>query len=434
MGLRHYALYHSTRAGRGRMVWRQIGLTPTQEFKPRGARRSPAGEPGFCNLMVGSTTQSSNRIGGIDALRGLVVMLMALDHAREFMAPSSFSPTDASVTTGFLYFTRWVTHLCAPTFVLLAGISCYLIRTQLKDDRQYRNFVVVRGFILIAIEFTLVALGWDFEFREIRLQVIWALGMSMVCVGVMHRLPRQVMLALGIVLCLLSHEMFSRIDPNNPLLVILFGAGTIGHIGSITVVVKYALGPWLGLLMIGYGCANWVTARLREGRPAIWVGLLLLAAAVLLRAFTTYGDPQGWKVIEGDPAGTVMMFFDFAKYPPSPLYLACTTGMALTLLFTIDRVPRRLLEVLMVYGRAPLLFYVVHLYVIQIVRWIKIIWVHFRLPNYTMLPPDSLTLDDMRGLYWTYAVCAFALILLYKPCIAFYRAKKARSMRILSYL
>ncbi|HUQ10640.1 MAG TPA: heparan-alpha-glucosaminide N-acetyltransferase domain-containing protein [Steroidobacteraceae bacterium] len=384
--------------------------------------------------MVESTSQTSNRIGGIDALRGLVVILMALDHAREFMAPSGFSPTDASVTTGFLYFTRWVTHLCAPTFVLLAGMSCYLICTQLGDARRYRNFVVVRGLILVAIEVSLVALGWDFEFREIRLQVIWVLGMSMVCVGLMHRLPRQVMFWLGVFLCLLSHEMLSRIDTTNPLLVILFGTGSIGNIGSIPVVVMYSLVPWLGLMMVGYGCANWVTARLREGKRATWVGLLLLAAAVLLRAFTSYGDPDGWRVIEGDPVGTMMMFFDLAKYPPSPLYLACMSGLAFTLLFTIDRAPQGVLDVLKVYGRAPLLFYVVHLYVIQIVRWAKIIWVHFGLPGYTMLPPDTLTLDDMRGLYWAYGVCAFALILLYKPCIWFYRAKKARSMRILSYL
>lgn len=383
---------------------------------------------------MAESTSHTKRIGGIDALRGLVVMLMALDHAREFMAPSGFSPTDASITTGFLYFTRWVTHLCAPTFVLLAGMSCYLIRNQLGDARQYRNFVVVRGLILVAIEVTLVAVGWDFEFREIRLQVIWVLGMSMVCVGLMHRLPRQVMFWLGVFLCLLSHEMLTRIDTTDPLLVILFGTGTIAHVGSVPVAVMYSLGPWLGLMMIGYGCANWVTERLREGRSAAWVGLLLVATAILLRAFTTYGDPQGWQVMAGDPVGTFMMFFDFAKYPPSPLYLACMSGIAFILLFTIDRAPRGALEVLMVYGRAPLLFYVVHLYVIQIVRWIKIIWVHFSLPGTTLLPPDTLTLDDTRGLYWAYGVCAFALVLLYKPCIAFYRAKKARSMRILSYL
>jgi len=384
--------------------------------------------------MAGPSTQSSNRIGGIDALRGLVVLLMALDHAREFIAPSAFSPTDVSVTTGFLYFTRWVTHVCAPTFVLLAGMSCYLIQSQMGNDRQYRNFVVVRGLILIAIECTLVALGWDFEFREIRLQVIWALGMSMVCIGLMHRVPRQVMLCLGIVLCLVSYEITSRLGPDNPLLTVLFGTGVVANIGTLPVTVLYPLIPWLGLMMIGYGCAHWVTARLREGRPAIWVGLLLLAATLLIRAFTVYGDPQSWRVIEGDPVGTVMMFFDLTKYPPSPLYLACMAGLAFTLLFSIDRAPKGLLEVLKVYGRAPLLFYVVHLYVIQIVRWVKVIWVHFGLPGYSVLPPDSLTLDDMRGLYWVYGVCAFALILLYKPCQWFYRAKKARSINILSYL
>ena len=384
--------------------------------------------------MAEPNARRDSRIIGIDALRGLVVLLMALDHAREFFAPSAFSPTDASATTGFLYFTRWVTHLCAPTFVLLAGMSCYLIRTRLVDDREYRNFLVTRGLILIAIECTLVALGWNIEFREINLQVIWVLGASMVCLGFMHRVPRQVMFGLGIVLCLLSYELSSHFVFSNQLLIILFSTGTIAKFGATSVAVTYSLVPWLGMMMIGYGCASWTTARLREDRSAIWVGLLILVAVLLVRAWTTFGEPNSWHVVPGDPGASVMMFFDFTKYPPSPLYLACMAGIAFSLLFALHYVPQSLVNVLLVYGRAPLLFYVLHLYVIQALMWLKIAWVHFELPGFIELPPDTLSLDDMRGLYWAYGVCAFALILLYKPCVSFYRAKKARSMPILSYL
>ncbi|MEO8017813.1 MAG: heparan-alpha-glucosaminide N-acetyltransferase domain-containing protein [Pseudomonadota bacterium] len=384
--------------------------------------------------MVEPSTRPDSRIDGIDALRGLVVLLMALDHAREFFAPSAFSPTDASVTTGFLYFTRWVTHLCAPTFVLLAGISCFLIRTRLTTDREYRNFLVSRGLILIAIECSLVALGWDFEFREINLQVIWVLGVSMACLGLMHRVPRQTMLCLGVILCLLSYEISSRLEISNALFIILFSTGLIAKVGGLSITVTYPVIPWLGLMMIGYGCANWTMARLRQGESASWIGLLILATVLLVRACSAFGELHSWQVIQGDPVATVMMFLDLTKYPPSPLYLGCMVGLAFYLLFAFGNVRQSLVNVLTVYGRAPLLFYVAHLYVIQILRWSKVAWVHFHLPGFTELPPDTLTLDDSRGLYWAYAVCAFALVLLYKPCILFYRAKKARSMRILSYL
>jgi uncharacterized membrane protein len=384
--------------------------------------------------MAESNLRREGRIEGIDALRGLVVMIMALDHAREFFAPSPFSPTDASATTGLLYFTRWITHLCAPTFVVLAGMSCFLMRARLVDDREYRNFLVTRGLILIAIECSLVALGWDFEFREINLQVIWVLGASMVCLGLMYRVPRQAMLWLGIALCLVSYEVSTRVELTNPLLTILFGKGKIALFGHVTVQVTYSLAPWLGVMMFGYGCAEWTTARLRQERPAIWLGLLIVALTLLVRAFTTFGEANAWHAVQGDPVATVMMFLDLTKYPPSPLYLACMVGLAFTLLFAFAHAPRKLLDLLKVYGRAPLLFYVAHLYVIQILRWSKVAYVHFALPGYLRLPPDSLSLGDMRGLYWTYLVCAIALAVLYKPCQWFYQAKKARSMKILSYL
>jgi uncharacterized membrane protein len=313
----------------------------------------------------GLTRSGGARLDAIDMLRGLAIAIMVLDHVRDFFHVAAFSldPTDATRTWPALFFTRWITHLCAPTFVLLSGVSIYLQRASGKTGVPLAKFLVSRGLWLVLLECTVIMFAWSFGRPFFLLQVIWAIGWSMVAMAVIAQLPRQLVLLLGIAMVGLSPFALPSEPATSAASIVqnlLFGGGPI--VGA-PVFIAYAIVPWLGVMAIGFGLGPMFAldepGRRRKLLP-IALGLVILFA--VLRALNGYGNPQPWQQLAG-PMRTGMSFLDVSKYPPSPDFVAITIGLALLLFLAIAHLRGPLARILGDFGRTPLFTYVAHLYI-----------------------------------------------------------------------
>lgn len=308
------------------------------------------------------------RMPSVDMLRGLVMALMVLDHTRDFFGASGFNPRDVSEPALFL--TRWITHLCAPVFVLLAGVAAGLRQGTTGGVRDLSRFLVTRGLWLVALEFTVVRVGWSFELGGgiLFAQVIWALGMSMIALAGLVHLPRQLVMAIGVVM-IAGHNLVDgiRVDGNGPvawLWAILHQSRAL-EAGGASAFILYPLIPWTGVMAVGYALAPVMRlSAVRRREVLIETGVGLTMAFVILRALNLYGDPGKWRVYP-DVLPTILSFVDCGKYPPSLLYLLMTLGPALVMLAAFDGVRGRAAWMLEVLGRTPLFFYVTHIYVLH---------------------------------------------------------------------
>lgn len=320
--------------------------------------------PSSASLAVGA----KGRIASIDVLRGLVMALMALDHTRDFFSTAGFNPRD--VTEPALFLTRWVTHFCAPTFILLAGLSAFLYGSG-KSCGELSRFLVTRGLFLILIDFTLIKFGWRFDLDLYRLTagVIFAIGASMVALAVLIWLPRWAMGTTALAM-IAGHNLFDGIRAEQ------FGQGAalwnflhqpgVVHLGDqISVYVLYPLVPWIGVMTAGYALGP-VMLRQPGVRQRLLFGLgaAVTLGFVVLRAVNLYGDPAPWTV-QATWLATVLSFLNCEKYPPSLLYLMMTLGPALMLLAAFEHARGRLARVLATFGQVPFFFYVVHIYLIH---------------------------------------------------------------------
>ena len=308
------------------------------------------------------------RIASIDVLRGLVMALMALDHTRDFFGAGSFNPRD--VAEPALFLTRWVTHLCAPTFIFLAGLSAFLYGSG-RSVAETSRFLLVRGLCLILIDFTLIKLGWRFDLDLYRMTagVIWVIGASMVALAALVWLPRWAIAAVALAM-ITGHNLFDgvraeQLGQGAALWHVLHQPGFV-HLGDqVSVFVLYPLVPWIGVMAAGYALGP-VMRREPDARQRL---LLKLGAAVtlgfvLLRATNLYGDPAPWTA-QSTWLATVLSFLNCEKYPPSLLYLMMTLGPALMLLAAFEHARGWLAPALATFGRVPFFFYVVHIYVIH---------------------------------------------------------------------
>jgi uncharacterized membrane protein len=302
------------------------------------------------------------RLQSIDALRGFVIVLMALDHVRAYFSDVRFDPLDLTQTTPALFMTRWITHLCAPTFIFLAGVSAYLMSRRL-DASELRRFLLTRGAWLIVLEFTAVQFAWSFNLRYdvgLIMQVIWAIGASMIVLGLVVRWRKVVIGAIAI-LMIAGHHLLDGIEPS------AFGAlaplWNVLHVKGTTsfAFVLYPLIPWVGVMALGYavgGVFELDPARRRGMFVLCGLGALTLFA--LLRFGNLYGDPHSWS-IQASPGLTLLSFIDVSKYPPSFQYLLVTLGIGALLLALLEVASDRVLDVLRTFGRVPLFVYVLHI-------------------------------------------------------------------------
>jgi uncharacterized membrane protein len=377
------------------------------------------------------------RSDALDALRGGVMVLMTLDHARDFFSAGfAHDPTDLSRTTPALFMTRWVTHFCAPVFVFLAGLSAALYGRS-RSPSETSRFLVTRGLWLVVLELTVLRLGWTPEpfWRFTLLQVIWALGWCMVALAALSRLPRA---ALGLVGAGLvaAHNLADGVrveGRGHALWTVLHRPALLEPWAGHRFYVAYPLVPWVGVMALGFAFeALWSAAPARRPERLAKLGLALFAAFVLLRAVNLYGDPSPWTA-QGRALFTVFSFVNCTKYPPSLLYLLMTLGPALLALAALDRWKGGALRApLVTLGRAPLFYYILHL---LLLRWTAAPLALLRFGRAGIEPPPGGHLGSpdlpLWGAYFAWALC---LVVLYAPTRRFADFKAARPQSVWSYL
>jgi uncharacterized membrane protein len=330
-----------------------------------------------------ASLSASVRITEIDMLRGLVIVLMALDHVRDYFflgGGFAVNPLDPAQTTPWLYFTRWITHLCAPTFVLLAGVSAYLQFAKGKSTPKLSLFLFTRGLWLIALEMTVLSFGWSFAFPYLLfLQVIWAIGWSMIALAALVWLPRMAVLAIGLII-VCGHNLLDPITAQQagPLWTFLHDGGPIFAGQMPVALAAYPILPWMGVAALGYGMgALFAGEPQKRDRTLLLLGVAMLALFVVLRWFEAYGNPGAGEALgpfgasaswrEQPTAGAqIMRFLDVQKYPPSLQFLLVTLGLVFTLWPLLSRLRGPVASVLNTFGAVPFFFYVLHIYVVHL--------------------------------------------------------------------
>lgn len=305
------------------------------------------------------------RVPAIDLLRGLVIALMALDHTRDFFGYTPFNPEDLSATTPGWFWTRWITHLCATVFVLLAGSSAFL-RGQGSGIADLSRYLATRGAMLLLLEATWISFSWQLGYNVMILQVLWALGAGMILLAALVWLPRP-LIALVAALLIIPHNALDTIESGNWLWRAWHQGGFHAlppGFGLQGIVVMYPLMPWVGLIAAGYALGPvFLMEPARRERVLLAAAAVLLLAFVALRSFNLYGDPAPWSPQHRGLMFDLMSFVRVHKYPPSLLYLCITSAIGLLLLVALGRVREN--RVLMLFGRHPLFFYVIHIALIH---------------------------------------------------------------------
>jgi uncharacterized membrane protein len=376
------------------------------------------------------------RTRSIDLLRGAVMVLMVLDHARDFFVGLGKNPTDLATTTLPLFFTRWVTHFCAPVFVLLAGVSARLYADK-RGLPAARRFLASRGLWLIVLELTIVRFAWIPEpfYRFILLQVIWTLGWALLALSALSFLPARVVAGLGLAIAL-GHNLLDPIDRGSvgalePLWNLLHERQML-RLGGRSIFVSYPVLPWIGVAAVGFGVGGWFARGAAERqRWLVRSGVAALLGFVLLRAVNVYGDPHPWTEQARGAVYTVLSFLNCEKYPPSAAFLLMTLGPALLLLAWLERLPERSFEPLAIFGRVPLFFYVTHLYLL---RFVAIPLALARFGKSAILPPPGHAGSPEFPLWVGYVAWLVALLLLYPACRWFARKKAESGSAWMSYL
>jgi uncharacterized membrane protein len=313
------------------------------------------------------------RISAVDVLRGLVMIIMALDHTRDFFHAEAITddPLNLATTTPFLFFTRWITHFCAPVFVFLSGTSVYF-QSLLKSKKALAGFLVSRGLWLILLELVVItfAVSFDTSYSVFVLQVIWAIGISMVFLGLLIRLPFAAILTIGIVI-VAGHNLLDAYESTQkdfPVWYSLLHKQSIAPLPTgRSLLIFYPFLPWTGVMILGYCFGKFYMSHLAsKNRRSIYLGVTLIILFILLRWIDVYGDPKPWSQ-QKNFLYTLFSFIDTQKYPPSLLYLFMTIGPSLMLLGLFGEVRNKFTAVVSVYGRVPLFYYILHFFLIHII-------------------------------------------------------------------
>ncbi|HYE47709.1 MAG TPA: heparan-alpha-glucosaminide N-acetyltransferase domain-containing protein [Caulobacter sp.] len=387
----------------------------------------------------GEVAPAKQRLTSIDMLRGAVIILMALDHVRDFFHIKAWTmdPLNPATTDLALYLTRWVTHFCAPTFILLAGVSAFLQGVNGKDTKALSGFLLTRGLWLILLEMTLINFGWNFSVPGIGLIVIWAIGVAMVVLSALVWLPTRAVLGIGIAIIAL-HNLLDPINGQDlgawaPLWTILHEPGFLPPFFF----VAYPVLPWIGVMALGYGIAPvFQLEPARRARILTVAGLAMIGAFLVLRGFNLYGNPVPWK----DHPGVLrdgFSLFNVMKYPPSLDYLLVTLGPVFLLLPHLEKAKGWFADVLLVYGRAPLAFYVLHIFLGHALMMAVGVATGYPAGVFLgfMANPQPLVESGWGFSLWVvYLVWLVVLALLYPVCRWWGELKRRRRDWWLSYL
>lgn len=392
------------------------------------------------------TASTRERIFSVDVLRGLIMVIMAIDHTREFVNISamSFNAEDLTQTTFALFFTRWITHFCAPVFMFTAGIGAYLRLQRGGTKAELSKFLWTRGLWLLLLELTVVRLTFFFDvsYNPIFLLVFWSIGMSMIALAAMIHLPFRAILAVSVAM-IAFHNLADRITPEQlgvaPWLWNIFHRPGL-LLANPVLIVGYPLIPWIGVIGVGF-CFGHLYGRPSDERRRImiWMGVTMTVAFVALRFVNVYGDPLHWTT-QSRTGFTLLSFLRATKYPPSLLFLLMTLGPAIAFLGLIDKVQPKPANPLVVFGRTPQFYFIMHIAVIHVVA-ILLGVVRYGYQPFLLTPPPTMggpnplyPADYGWGLTTTYLVWVVVVIVMYPMCRVLARLKASRRDWWLSYL
>lgn len=374
-----------------------------------------------------------SRIAVIDVMRGLVMMVMMFDHMREtiFLHMQVSDPIDVTTTDPALFFTRFAAHFCAPMFVFLTGLSAWLYAHPAAGPRDATGFLVKRGALLIVLEIVLVSFAWSGQFPPpvIYLQVIWVIGLAMIVLALMHRLPMWLLAGVG----------FAIVFGHNALSPIAFAPGETGFVpwtilhdrgflvaeGALKIKISYPLLPWIGVILLGYVAGPLYAKAFdpaRRARLLVRLGLACLAALAVLRGFNIYGETLPW--VQGETAvQTVMSFLNYTKYPPSLAFVLMTLGVGMIALAYFEKIDNWFTRVCATFGGAPMFYYLLHLYVLLLLQ--NLLVLVFGANHGARFGVDQL---------WIVWVGAIAMLpVLYLPCRAFANFKRTSNQAWVRY-
>lgn len=320
------------------------------------------------------------RENSIDIVRGIVMIIMALDHVRDLMHVDSISlnPTDLSTTTPAVFFTRWITHLCAPIFVFLAGTSVYLSLQRKSNLSETRSHLLKRGFWLIFLEFTVVNFGlfFDIGFHTLLFEVIAAIGFGFILLAMMLKIRAKLIGIIGL-LIIFCHNLtplipFEEGSVLKTILTPFFNPTVMPLFAGKVFIMGYPPIPWFGIMLTGFSFGRYFQLSKEERkRLFIRLGLGSLLLFSVVRFINFYGDPALWST-QKETLFTLMSFMNVTKYPPSLLFCLVTLGIMLLLLAFTDRFTQKVQHSTMVYGRVPLFYFIVHFYVIHIITLVML--------------------------------------------------------------
>lgn len=385
------------------------------------------------------------RIQSIDLLRGLVMIIMALDHTRDYFHVTAMTadPLDPSTTTTALFFTRWITHFCAPTFVFLSGLSAY-ISAQRKSPAQASTFLFKRGAWLVVVEIVIVTLGLTFNplYNFIILQVIWVIGWSMILLGILSRISYKLVLAIGIIL-VFGHDMITYMDVPKAgasgiwLKVLFTAAGTVVPLNSTHFIgVFYAILPWTGIMFMGYAAGAWYKRdfpEIKRKKYLVVSGLSLIAFFIILRFYNGYGDPIVRKAYP-ELYQTMLSFLNASKYPPSLIYSCMTIGPALLFLALSENIKNKITKVISIYGSVPFFYYVIHFYLLHLLLAVAFFATGHSTKEIIQIPFLFRPVVFGFSLPVVYLIWLAIVASLYRPCVWFKKYKATNNHWWLRYV
>ncbi len=389
------------------------------------------------------TSLAKNRIQSVDLLKGLVMVIMALDHVRDYFHYSAnfFGPADPTQTTLPIFFTRWITHFCAPAFCFLAGLSAFFVGRR-KEKKELSSFLIKRGLWLIFVELIIVGFAWyfDIQFRTFGLLVIWSLGVSMIVLAALVHLPLKYILLFSCLL-IFGHNLLDNTHYTGSVFWAVLHEQTLFNAsGNPHLLVGYPLVPWIAVMSLGYWFGKFYDKPFDPARRKKIFNIIGFSAVLLfivLRWTNFYGNPSPWKHYD-TVSKELISFLNPAKYPPSLLYLLMTLGVSIVFLANSENLKGRVVNFFCTFGRVPFYYYILHLYLIHILAMVfaqlsGFGWRLFVLPNWIAFVPG------MKGygvsLWVVYLIWIALIALLYPICKQFDKYKQTHKYKWwLSYL
>lgn len=403
-------------------------------YYPAGWSASSAAAPGApAGSLAGQAKLVRSRIAVIDVMRGLIMLIMLFDHVREtlYLHMQVTDPMTVSQTAPALFFTRLAAHFCAPMFVFLTGLSAWLYAHPAAGPRNATGFLVKRGLLLIALELVAVNFAWAGKYPPpvLYLQVIWVIGLAMIFLALVHRLPLKLLGAVSLAI-IFGHNAFAGLSfaPGSvaqAAYTVLLERGFLISEGAVKLKITYPLLPWIGVILLGYVCGPLYGAAMQPGRRKqllVTIGSSALALLLVLRGFNIYGENAPW--VPGETAiQTVMSFLNFTKYPPSLDFLLMTIGTGMVAMAMLEKHDNWFTRACATFGGAPMFYYLFHLYFLLAMQHVLV----------ALFGANHGERFGVESLWPVWIVSLLLMPILYVPCRAFARYKRTSTQAWVRY-